>query len=183
MKHKTRIFNFIAGPGAGKSTYASLAYHILKKQDYDVEMAPEFAREIILDDQLDMLKFQYLPVVMQAWRIRRWIGKIDAVVTDSPYLLGLYYGKDWPGTREMVLHLHKMDEAISDFIFLNRRSTFTENKGRIHTEEQAKEIDSFLKDELTKLKIPFYEMEVCQPWVEEELEDYLLARMPTQKGW
>jgi len=55
MKHNTIVINAFAGPGAGKTTSAWEIASALKKAGFSVELAPEYAKELVWTDRADLL--------------------------------------------------------------------------------------------------------------------------------
>ena len=90
-----KVINLFAGPGAGKSTTAAGLFHKMKLAGYKVELATEFAKELVWDDSLSVLNDQLYLVAEQHKRINRLKNhEIDYVVTDSPILMNLAYCPD-----------------------------------------------------------------------------------------
>lgn len=87
MDKKTVVVNCVAGPGAGKTTCAWEMASELKKQGFSCEYVPEYAKELVWDNRLDLLAV----LNEQERRINRLIGKVDFVVTDSPLILNALY--------------------------------------------------------------------------------------------
>lgn len=150
QKRNTLIVNCFAGPGAGKTTCAWEIAAELKKKNIVTEYVPEYAKELVWDNNLMLLdgtaEHQTTLFKEQNHRIQRLIGKVDVVVTDSPILLGTMYCEESTeaarGYRQTVLEQHN---AYNNFnLFINRGKTF-ETEGRIHTLEESKKIDSGIK--------------------------------------
>lgn len=148
--YNTIVVNAFGGPGAGKTT---AAWHIaaeLKKQGYCVEYVSEYAKELVWEEDYDLLdgslEHQIIMFQEQKKRINRLIGKVDMVVTDSPLLLNIMYlnvaDKDH---EERVLAEYKKNH---NFNFVVQRGRSFEQAGRIHDKEESiqkdKEIQEFL---------------------------------------
>jgi len=147
---RTVNVNLFAGPGAGKTVAAHAITAELKRRGFEAEYVPEVAKSYIWKGDLGMLdgslENQSMLYAEQLAAMEVLQGKVDFAVTDSPTLLSAQY-------------LAEPDEAFSrraleDFngfrnfnVFIKRGSDYSE-RGRIHTAEQAVEIDSRLKEML-----------------------------------
>ena len=130
---KTLVVNLFAGPGAGKTTCAWEIASELKKRGIVTEYVPEYAKELVWDENYEALADQESIFEEQAHRINRLVGKVDVIVTDSPILFSEIYGEN---------------NSNDNFnLFINRGSTF-EQQGRIHNLEESKEKDNEIKQML-----------------------------------
>ncbi len=150
----TIVVNAFGGPGVGKTTCSWEIASELKKQGLCVEYVSEYAKELVWDDNLQMLdgtvEHQKVLLDEQEKRIQRLIGKADVVVTDSPLLLNLTYCRDCPEDYKQAV-LDRFN-SYNNFCFLVKRdlSLDFEDRGRIHNLEESiekdKEIQGFLKE-------------------------------------
>lgn len=150
----TVVVNAFGGPGVGKTTCSWEIASELKKQGLCVEYVSEYAKELVWDDNLQMLdgtvEHQKILLDEQEKRIQRLIGKADVVVTDSPLLLNLTYCRDCP--EDYKHDVLERFNSYNNFCFLVKRdpSLDFENRGRIHNLEESiekdKEIQGFLKE-------------------------------------
>jgi len=140
---KTLVVNFFGGPGTGKSTVMAHCFAELKWLGIDCEMATECAKDKVWEGLGHILKDnQFYISGKQFYKINRLNGKVDVILTDSPLLLGLYYGRKEP--KEFHDLLVKLFNKFNNLnIFLEREKDFNSN-GRLQNEEQAKEIDKEL---------------------------------------
>lgn len=95
---KTLVVNAFGGPGVGKTT---ACWHIaseLKKKGILTEYVSEYAKELVYEERFDMLddsmKNQTLILCEQDRRLKRLIGKVNVIVTDSPLPLSIIYAND-----------------------------------------------------------------------------------------
>lgn len=157
VNHKTVVVNLFAGPGAGKTTCAWEIASELKKAGLVVEYVSEVAKEYVWDGKTDLLdgtlEHQQALYEEQNKRVQRLIGKVDAVVTDSPILLNLLYLKEHNEHFEQeVLHNFKRQKNFN--LFVQRGQTF-EKEGRIHNLNESIKLDNELKDYLKNNDIFF----------------------------
>lgn len=145
----TYVINFISGPGAGKSTMASAVFAELKFQQYIAEYIQEHAKWLIYKGLFEELNNQYNVSMEQYKMIKCVKGQVQYICVDSPLLLGLYYNRtnltnvsDVSKTEKMILE--KNQEFKNIYIFLERHGSPYQNEGRVHTESEAKLIDTEL---------------------------------------
>jgi RecA/RadA recombinase len=148
QERNTLVINLFGSPGAGKSTMAAKIYAHLKESGYLCELTVEYAKEMVWQESWKVLRNQIYMFGKQHHRIWRLKGKVDIIVTDSPFLLGIVYGHDSDNFRNLILEEHKKTWSLN--IFLKREHQF-EKEGRVHSEEQTKEIDNKILDILGKL--------------------------------
>lgn len=158
---ETTIVNFISGPSSGKSVMSSLIFSELKMRHYKAEYVQEHAKMLIYQKRFEELNNQY-NVSMEQYKMLKSInGKVEYICTDSPLLIGLYYNKKY---KDNICNVEKVEkwllEKIKEFnnvyIFLERNENFPfEKEGRVHNEEQSKEIDKELKELLNEFNIPY----------------------------
>lgn len=144
----TVVVNAFGGPGAGKTTAAWELAAGLKKIGLVTEYVPEYAKELVWDENYDALDGtlhnQRKLYEEQKRRIDRLIGKVDVVITDSPILLNLMYCKE-PSIEYDSEVLAEFNEYNNFNFFVQRGSSF-EQQGRIHDLEKSKEIDREIKN-------------------------------------
>lgn len=157
----TYVINFFGGPGSGKSTSATGLFSLLKMNGISAEYVSEYAKDIVweetqklLDNQLHIFAEQF----RRQWRLR---DKVEYIITDSPLIIGKFYfdfynekikeetGR-YPHKRKYIDCLHEMMKAgFEEFeninIFVERNKKYNPN-GRIQTEDEAKEIDSIMRN-------------------------------------
>jgi hypothetical protein len=157
----TIVVNLLGGSGLGKSTTAALIFGELKLLGQSAELVQEYAKEwawagkkITPDDQEHISDEQYN-------RESRLYEKVDFIVTDSPLVLGAVYQGYYSGKDPIFEQIsNRIQTAEKDGIvymnFLLSRNKKFNPKGRFETEDQAKEVDGYLKDYLIKKQIPFH---------------------------
>lgn len=160
-KKRTKVVNFISGPGVGKSTMSSMVYAELKMLHKSVEIVPEVAKWLIYRGELEKLNDQYYVSSEQYKQIKALDGKVEYVIGDSGILTGLYYNRayrsnmsDVTKTERMILD--KNNEFNNIYIYVERNSEFPfEKEGRVHTEDESEIVDIELKEMLSEFKISY----------------------------
>jgi len=162
---RTLVVNLFAGPGTGKSSTMGSLFSELKWRNINCDMAPEYAKEIVWTDtpvdldeneckpKFNKLMDQKYIFGKQQHRVRRLDGKVDVIITDSPILLSLLYGKDLSAAfKTNVRETH--DEFYNLNIFLERKKPY-HAKGRLQTADEAKGLDVELKEILESEGVPY----------------------------
>lgn len=157
-ERNTIVVNAFAGPGAGKTTSCLEITEKLKKQGFIAEYVQEYAKELVWDNNLDLLdgslKSQLHILKEQLNRVDRLYGKVDFIVTDAPVLLNSAYLQQANG--EYVSAVQELYNHFNNFnYFVERDVTSFENEGRIHNLEQSLQIDNQLKDTLNALNLDY----------------------------
>lgn len=145
----TLVVNLFGGPGVGKSSCMAHLFALLKWDDVNCEMAPEFAKSKVWEGSHSVLDNQVYIFGKQQHAINRLLGKVDVVVTDSPLLLSLIYGKESSSAFKSLVRGEFFSHKSLNY-FLARTKKYQE-AGRLQTEDEAKGIDlaieNMLKDE------------------------------------
>lgn len=143
----TKVINLWAGPGAGKSTCAAGLFFLMKTQGLKCELVSEYAKDKVYEEAWGTLDDQWYVTGHQARRLRRLVGQVDWIITDSPIPVGLLYLRkpyDELWFREAMWGLFDTFENYNCFI---ERKKVYQNYGRSQTEAEARILD----DELSKL--------------------------------
>lgn len=152
----TAIVNFFSGPGVGKSTNSAALFAELKRRGINTELVTEYAKDCVWEDRLSTLDDQLYVFGKQHHRIHRLIDKVDIIVTDSPLLLSIIYNPvdDERGQAldALVMSVFRRMNNVNFFI---RRSKPYQNAGRVHTEDEAREVDEKVRDLLDTRDIPY----------------------------
>jgi hypothetical protein len=137
-----QVINLYGGPGTGKSTVMAELFARLKWAGSNVEMASEFAKDLVWEKRFHTLNDQIYIFGKQNHRIQRLEDQVDYVITDSPLLLSLYYNKGRGNHFDsLVTEVYQSYRNID--IFLTREKNYSP-LGRMQTEEEAIAIDGEL---------------------------------------
>lgn len=152
----TIVINAFAGPGAGKTTSCLEIAEKLKKQGFVTEYVQEYAKELVWDNNLELLngsmKNQLTILQEQLKRIDRLYGKVDFIVTDAPVLLNAtYLSKQNTEYAKAVQQIYGQFDNFNYFV--KRDASTFEQEGRIHTLEQSLQIDRQLQSTLDTLNL------------------------------
>lgn len=161
---KTTCINLFGGPGTGKSTLAARLFSELKDQKKNVELVREYVKTWAWEGRKVDAASQIYLLGKQASYENKLYGKVDFIVTDSPVLLAGIYALRHPEEKCKYvsdaalgyIRAHS-DEVEYVNIFLQREKEY-DPRGRFESEEQAKEMDEFIKKYLVDNNICFYEV-------------------------
>ena len=168
---KSLIVNFAAGPGAGKSTMAAHVFAELKWKGVNCELVTEYAKEKVWEKSFHVLNNQRFIYAQQYHGILRAAENVDVVITDSPLILSAVYAK--PNDDAFInLIVDDFQKFHNITFFLERTKDFCQT-GRIHNEEQAREIDKKIIETLEKYKILYTPIEGTRDKVNEIVEKVL----------
>ncbi len=147
--------NFYGGPAAGKSTAAASLYAHLKKAGFNVEMAPEIAKEFVLEENSVALSYQLMIWANQCYRIYTAYRHADIVITDAPILLGAIYNEDASSAFiDVVLEQYHSFNNIN-IVVPRQTSTLHSMVGRVHSLTESVSIDNQIIHLLENHAIPF----------------------------
>ena len=129
----TTVVNFFAGPGAGKSTTAAGLFFQMKLAGMRAELVTEFAKDCTYESNWSVMGNQLAVLGEQDRRLRRLVGVVDYIITDSPLLIGLAYAKgefkaDWfknavTGAFESYRNVNFFVHAVKPYQPFGRRES------------------------------------------------------------
>jgi len=151
MNEKTLIISLFGGPGTGKSTLCANLFARMKMDGIDVEMAPEYVKEVVWEESFKKIENQLYIFGKQHQRTHRLIDKVDVIITDSPLLNSIvYYNGNNPYFTDLVLcEYNKMNNLA---FYLERSFEYVQN-GRTQTLENAKKVDQIYESLLSENNI------------------------------
>lgn len=149
----TKIINFVGGPGSGKSTQAAGLFYELKMRGRNVELALEYAKDLTWEERVQALTNQPYIFGKQYQRLHRLLGKVEAIITDSPIILAHWYTKDYPMSfKQAIVDIFNSMDNINYYV---ERVKKYDHNGRSQTEDEAKKIDMDLRELLDSSNIAY----------------------------
>jgi len=157
----TLIVNAFAGPGTGKSTFAGGMFNLLKTHGYNVEYVQEFAKTLTWEKNYGALSHQAYVTGVQQYTQNMLVGQVEAVITDSPILIGLMYYAEPNEKIKTAFETFVFESfmAQDNLNFFLKRTKAYNTAGRNQTHEEAIEIDNKTKALLQNHSIPYDEIE------------------------
>jgi hypothetical protein len=140
----------------------------MKLQDIEVEMAPEYAKEMVWQESNpDVLNNQVHVFGVQQNRIHRLLGQVDVIVTDAPLLHSIVYDRlyDFVGPSEAFHKLvyDQFSRLENVNIVLRRDEEEYLTNGRQQDLEEAREADKVLREVLTDYSVEHTPMNMQAP--------------------
>lgn len=147
------VINLFAGPGSGKSTTCAGLFSKLKLAGINCEMALEYAKELVWENNLETLNDQIYVFAQQLHRLNRLKNKVDVIITDSPLLLSIIYDQS-RNTFFKDLVKEQFDKFNNINYYVRRNSVYNP-AGRIENINQAVDKDSEILQLLTDYQISY----------------------------
>lgn len=136
------------------STTALGVTNKLKRKHVNVEYVPEYAKGLTWEERIHNEDQDYI-FAKQNKHMKRCAKHVDVIVTDSPLLLSLYYGRDMPDFfKKWVLYRYNEYTNLNYLIVRGNDIPYIKI-GRTQTEEESKEIHGEVKKILDKYWIPY----------------------------
>lgn len=131
------VINLFGGPGAGKSTTAAGLFYEMKLMDIKCELVTEYAKELVYEER--HLEDGILIFAQQQRRMKRLVGKVDYIITDSPLVMSEVYQLALPESfHRLVRYTFNTFNNIN--VKINRVKPY-QSYGRTQTEERARTLD------------------------------------------
>lgn len=159
MKLK-KVINLFGGPGSGKSTCAAALFALMKKKGMSVELVSEYAKQMVFEERLNVLKEDQLYVFAKQHRkILTLRNTVEYVITDSPFVQGyLYlnddsiYDRNW--FRSLIMDtFHKYPNY--NVLLVRGGDIPYEQMGRYQNEKEAQEVGASVAQFLANHNIQF----------------------------
>lgn len=149
----TFVINFLGGPGAGKSTMAARVFAILKEKGHSVELATEYAKDMVWQESNHVLNNQVYIFGKQHNRIWRLYNKVKFIVTDAPLINSVIYGDT---TDEFKAFVRAEIFKFNHINFYLDRNFSYDPQGRMQTEDEAEAIDDMVINELERSNASYF---------------------------
>lgn len=137
-----------------------MAAHIfaeLKWIGINCELVTEYAKDVVWAENYKTLENQIYVFGKQQRRIQVLLDKVDVIITDSPFIMGISYMKE-EATPLKDLIVYEFKKLNSLNLFVKRLKTYNPS-GRMQTFEEAKEKDTQIKNLLEIHQVPFEDIE------------------------
>lgn len=153
----TKIIGFVGGPGTGKTTRAHHLTAEMSMAGILVEYVPEYAKELVWEEQWKKIKDQRLLMGEMSWRFKRLDGKVDFIVTDCPLVQNMTYASPEYG-QDFFNDVYQAHLRYDHDLFFLKRSVNYQREGRIEDMNQAIGADIRTKQFLEQYSIPYTEI-------------------------
>lgn len=151
------LVNFSGQPGAGKSTIASGVFNLLKRRSWNVELITEYTKELIMQNDQWSLSDELIVFTEKYTRIKR-MEKVDIVITDSPLINSVIYGKHQFGDIGSVFFENVSKKFDSIYVIVNPVVKYVPI-GRMPDEQEAKKSGEDIIKIIKKLSEQVYEVD------------------------
>lgn len=148
--YPTKVINIIGGPGSEKSLVAAAIKVFLTVQGKTVEDIPDFAKTLVWQNNLEVLKNQYFIAQRQFEMLSLIDGQVQFLLNECSLPQVMYYNETYPDnicdiakTRAQILEWHGQFDNIN--ILVARNDKKYNHTGRFQDEEQALGIDRGLR--------------------------------------
>ncbi len=165
---------FRVAPGTGKSTLAAGVFNRLKRRGINCELVQEYAKSRVWETQTEgllsaqrswaslfTLDDQIYVFGKQSHKQFVCREQVDVIITDSPILLCLYYGRNLPANvyehfKGLVLEVFNEYENLN--YMLLRGDIKYEETGRLQKEGEAREVEKEISELLRREHVNRYYM-------------------------
>lgn len=156
----TKVINLFGGPGTGKSTLAAALFASMKQEGLNVELVREYVKGWAWLDRKPTAGDQLYLLGKQTQAEYKLYGKVDYIITDSPFLLSPMYEQHYfnrDTTKDAALKFKALAEesGVKYYNFLLSREKEYNPKGRYETEDQAKLVDQMIETNLKTFNLKF----------------------------
>ena len=149
----TVVVNLFGGPGCGKSTTAAALFAELKMQHVNCELVTEFAKDKVWEHNAKIFDAQPYLFGKQYWKIKRCLGEVDFIITDSPLLLSIVYNNKYAKLQYFNSMVKEIHDQFNNMNWLVRRENLYQTSGRNESHSEALLLD----DEIEALLIALEE--------------------------
>ena len=167
-------------PSVGKSTAAHGITFLLKSLGMSVENVSEFAKDKEYENILKLYSKNQAKIIGdQDFRVKRLVGQVDYIISDSPLLIAALHSSNEPKLSEAAEYLfNKTDNYI---IYIQRdKSIPYETRGRSESLAEAEEISRKLYNNIVKGGYKFTKVEGSTNAVKAAL-DFVISNNDTLK--
>ena len=163
MERQTKVINMLGGSGVGKSTLAAGLYYKMKLAHKNVELVREYVK-LLAWQGIKPGQYDQVNIFGEQCKLEHSLyGKVEYIITDSPIILAPIYEHFYHGdsmTEEAAIKFlskSKSNGVEHINLVLNRGKDY-DTQGRFQTLEEAKQVDSMVKNFLHKYNMNFFEI-------------------------
>ena len=141
----TKLINLYGGPGSGKSTLANKLSAALKERGLTAVAPPEYATDLVYD-RMGVIDVCQNDILMEQFkRVFRYYPVADFIISDSPLLMQLAYAGGNKDLEKRIKALAGVFPMQLHYLVERNPSKKHTMKGRVHTLEEAKQLDEDIK--------------------------------------
>lgn len=150
------VINLFGAPGAGKSTGAAYVFSKLKMKGINVELITEYVKDKVWEETTAVFENQAYIFGKQSFRISRCANKVDAIITDSPLPLSIFYNQNKQIYKDnfnnFVMDVYNHYNNVN--FFIKRVKPYNEI-GRFQTEKESDDIEIELYNFMKQYNIKY----------------------------
>lgn len=176
------IVNLFGAPSSGKSTGAAYVFSRLKMLGVNAELVTEFVKDKVWEDCSEALKNQAYIFGQQYYRISRCADKVDVIITDSPLPFSILYNPDPALAKSLNALVMDVFNSYNNLNYLLCRTGNYDSVGRIHSEEESKQLHEDIKRLLQSEEIPYSVVDGFHNGYEQIVRDVLRRLDPNAFG-
>ena len=158
----TIYVNLFGRPGVGKSTKAAELFVYVKQNwpKVSCELVTEVAKDFVWEERHQTLENQPYVTMKQYRNLKRLLGKVDLVITDTPLLLGTVYATGVPefpigSFKDFCLELHRGLGTSVNVLLEYPVDANYQQEGRIHTPEESSSLGTAIHKMLSDSGIEY----------------------------
>jgi hypothetical protein len=139
-------------------------FGFLKQRGWEVEMAPEYAKELVWQERFRALRYQPAIIGKQMGR-EHWLrGQVDAILTDTSPLFALIFGGPeqgvTPAFKDWIIDAYKRERRLDFFLERDLSRPYMASGRTQKTLEEAQKSDQLMLDLLDSNDIPYHKISV-----------------------
>ena len=158
-----QVINLFGPPGVGKSVVSAFIYAELAKNNLNVELCQEYAKQLVYEQRTNLLKTDQLYILANQNRKLNILQNqnLDYAIIDSPLFLQLIYNNPDNLSQDifepLVIELFNKYNNIN-FLLERGKEYDYQTVGRIHTKEESDKIGGRIKEKLDQYNIPYFSL-------------------------
>jgi hypothetical protein len=158
--YPTKVINIIGGPGCDKSLFSAALVLYLNLHNKTVEVIPDYAKTLVWQHNLEVLKNQYFIAQRQFEMLNLLDGQVQFLITECSLPQVMYYNENYADnicdigkTRAQILEWYGQHDNVN--VVVHRGDKRYVHTGRFQDEEQAIAVDHGLRSLMLREHLPF----------------------------